>query len=95
MPNEQQERHKRFDESFVREDGLLDIDKYSHDELLSFLEDEVALAVANREKEILEMIKEFKTNEQKMAILGKFEVMPYEIANTLIEAIINLISKNK
>jgi len=72
MTNEQQERHKRFDEVFpylteikvtpnkdsdFEKVQILQVmyDRISKD-LKSFLDEEVSLAVTNKEKEILEMI---------------------------------------
>lgn len=61
MPNEQQERQKRLEEVVIDfPDGkqIISLDWYVKKALLSFIDKEVALAVANKEKEIVEVYKE-------------------------------------
>lgn len=60
MTTQHEEMLKRFDEFNINELDckISDIGKTRLDKLKAFIESEIDLAVANREKEIVEMIKE-------------------------------------
>lgn len=83
MPTQQEEREKRFDVMIENIYEFGNYDKNLNPYLKLFMESEISIAVAQREKEIVEMIKEFAE--------------PYENSKWLNEVnaqkIINLITK--
>lgn len=77
MTNEQQERHKRFEERFPLL-GTLNGEPIEN-KIKSFLDEEISLAVANREKEIVEMIDSYAKSQSdediKLAIIGTLSII--------------------
>lgn len=93
MTNEQQERHRRFDEIFWKGKDETAYWKYDKKNKIykSFIDEEIALAIANREKEILEFIaKEERTENNPEGYDGIIDTYVIET-----EKIKNFISKNK
>ena len=55
--NKEESMEDRFEKKWIRDDGLLGIGKYDHEEILSFIEEEISKAVAKERESIKRQIK--------------------------------------
>ncbi len=91
--------HERFDEK-IGEHLKIVIQSYSQevcDDIKSFIESEIQLALAERDKEIVEMIENWTPKKEKgfYAGGGKIEMTLDDHKRNFSKDILSLISKNK
>lgn len=83
-----EEKLKLFRAKFVREDGLLDIGKYDHEEIEDFLFQTIEEARKEEREEVVEVIKQYFYKRQQNPIMHE-KIFWSDVS----EDIINLLNK--